>query len=233
MIEAEDFDSGGENFSYHDTDELNIAGDYRTDVGVDIYDRLGDGYHIGNALPGEWYEYSVDVAAVDTYKVVVHTAAPMQGGTFQIRVGDILSPVMTAPNSYSWLTTDTVSVLMILEAGEQIMRFSALSDPLFNIDKIEFMDPHAEPEDSTTFQNNPRESTWMNAFQGPGDQLVIQCGQPVPVSIQIFDISGRMLYSRSDMPATFSIPQSLLCKGICIIQAQAGKKQIRKKVFLH
>jgi hypothetical protein len=60
-IEAEDFDMGGEDFTYHDADVSNIPGKYRPDEGVDIYDRLGTGFHIGNAIAGEWYEYSVDV----------------------------------------------------------------------------------------------------------------------------------------------------------------------------
>ena len=61
IIEAEDFDKGGEDFTYHDADVSNIPGKYRPNEGVDIYDRLGAGFHIGNAIAGEWYEYSVDI----------------------------------------------------------------------------------------------------------------------------------------------------------------------------
>ncbi|MCK4748812.1 MAG: cellulase family glycosylhydrolase, partial [Bacteroidales bacterium] len=37
IIEAEDFDLGGEGIAYHDAESLNIAGEYRPDEGVDIY----------------------------------------------------------------------------------------------------------------------------------------------------------------------------------------------------
>ena len=50
-VEAEDFDEGGEGVSYHDVDERNVPGDYRTSVGLDIYDMNGDGFITGNFSP--------------------------------------------------------------------------------------------------------------------------------------------------------------------------------------
>ena len=60
-VEAEDYDIGGEGLTYHDLDATNIAGAYRPNEGVDIFDRLGDGYQIGNAFPGEWFEFTLNV----------------------------------------------------------------------------------------------------------------------------------------------------------------------------
>ena len=92
-------------------------------MGVDIYDRLGEGYHIGNALPGEWLEYTVDVKSADTFLVKVHTAAPVAGGTYRLQVGELESELMTAPSTFSWLETDTVSTTMTLPEGIKILRF--------------------------------------------------------------------------------------------------------------
>ena len=75
IIEAEDFDKGGEGLAYHDIDASNITGDYRPNEGVDIYDRLGNGYHIGNALTNEWVSYTVAVQTEGWYNVSTQIAA--------------------------------------------------------------------------------------------------------------------------------------------------------------
>src|SRR4030042_5428167 len=132
-IEAENFDIGGEGLTYHEADATNIAGAYRPDEAVDIYDRLGDGYHIGNAIPGEWYEYTVDVESDGEYIMNAYLASLEGGGTFQLKIGEVESDILIAPNTSSWLNTQSVSATMNLIAGEQIMRFSIIGQPLFNM----------------------------------------------------------------------------------------------------
>ena len=138
IIEAEDFDEGGEGFTYHDSDEINLAGKYRTDVGVDIYDRLGEGFHVGNTMPGEWLEYSVNITTEGWYNVSAHIATYNGGGKFQIDVDTVSSAPVTVKASNSPLNTLPNSVKMYLYPGRQIMRFTILEGPSFNIDKIEF-----------------------------------------------------------------------------------------------
>jgi hypothetical protein len=138
VIEAEDFDKGGQGLTYFDTGSTNIAGAYRPNEPVDIYDRGGNGFHIGNALPGEWYEYSVDVKTRGTYEVGFYLASLLGGGKFQVSIGNVFSDTLRAPRTNSWLTTQKVSTTMRLDAGEQIMRFSVIADPLYNIDYYSF-----------------------------------------------------------------------------------------------
>ena len=91
IIEAEHFDYGGEGLAYHDATEVNAPGDFRPNEGVDIYSRGGDGYHIGNAIAGEWYEYSIDVKVEDWYNVTGYIATRSGGGTFKIDVDRCIS----------------------------------------------------------------------------------------------------------------------------------------------
>jgi hypothetical protein len=121
VIEAEDFDKGGQGFTYYDMIANNIAGAYRPNEAVDIYDRNGTGFHIGNALPGEWYEYTVNVKTTGTYEVGFQLASLQGGGKFQIKVGNSVSDTLKAPRTNSWLTTQKVSTKLNLTAGEQIL----------------------------------------------------------------------------------------------------------------
>ncbi len=127
LIEAENFDKGGEGVTYHDLDATNVPGAYRPDEGVDIYDRNGTGFHIGNAQPGEWCEYTVSVANEGDYKADFLLASLQGGGTFKVKIGDVESEILTAPKSNSALTTKAVSTVMNLAAGVQIMRFTILT----------------------------------------------------------------------------------------------------------
>ena len=63
VIQAEDFDQGGEGVAYHDATKGNSGGVYRTNEGVDIEATTdtGAGYDVGNAAAGEWLGYTVNV----------------------------------------------------------------------------------------------------------------------------------------------------------------------------
>ena len=61
-VYAANFDQGGEGVAYHDTDWTNWGGQYR-DTGVDIEFDAEGGYDVGWFDPGEWMNYTVDVAS--------------------------------------------------------------------------------------------------------------------------------------------------------------------------
>src|SRR5215212_2558137 len=59
VIQAENFDEGGEGVAYHDLDAANLGGAYRT-TGVDIEEihATGGGFAVDFAKAGEWTEYT-------------------------------------------------------------------------------------------------------------------------------------------------------------------------------
>jgi hypothetical protein len=61
-IRAEQFDTGGEGVSYHDTDGPNAEPHDRTDTGVDVINRV-----LSYVRAGEWVEYTIDVPADGRY----------------------------------------------------------------------------------------------------------------------------------------------------------------------
>ncbi len=61
MIQAEDYDEGGQIISYSDSDSTNNGGQYRTEEFVDVENCGEGGYNVGWVSGGEWMEYTVNV----------------------------------------------------------------------------------------------------------------------------------------------------------------------------
>ena len=62
VIQAEDFDSGGQGVAYSDIEPTNIGGAYRPAEGVDI-EKVGGITNVGWIRAGEYLKYSVDTTA--------------------------------------------------------------------------------------------------------------------------------------------------------------------------
>lgn len=124
VVEAEDFDEGGEGVAYHDESASNSGGGYRK-TGVDIQrtSDLGGGYNVGWMTAGEWLAYTVQVAAPGTYTLQVRVAAAGEGGRFHVEAGgrDVSGPLVI-PNTGSWQRWTTVKAPVRLSTGVQVLR---------------------------------------------------------------------------------------------------------------
>jgi hypothetical protein len=121
LVEAENYNTGGEGVSYHDSDPGNNGGEYRNDD-VDISSG-GSGYAVGWTYGGEWLEYTVNVARPGTYKLSASVASALSGGSFNIEFNgvDATGPI-TVPNTGGWGSFTSVSTNVTLSAGTQVMR---------------------------------------------------------------------------------------------------------------
>ena len=148
IIEAENFDKGGEGLSFHDSDD-NREGDteYRKDgEGVDFVKGNG-GTAIGYTAKGEWLEYTIDVQEAGTYSYVATVSSGTSGSGFTIGIKSMtntgkpstLATVkvpQTGNNDWSKYTTVEGQLSKDLEVGQQILRITIGNDQC-NIDKIE------------------------------------------------------------------------------------------------
>ena len=145
ILEAENFDGGGEGVTYHDSDNVDEGqSNYRSDNGgVDIGTGNG-GYCIGYTAAGEWLEYTVDVKEAGNYKFTAYVACGSpDGAAFSLGIvkdGNLTNlcsfPVPQTDNG-SWNTYVPIagSVDAPLEKGRQILRLT-VDRPYGNIDKI-------------------------------------------------------------------------------------------------
>ena len=126
--EAENFDNGGQNVAYYDTESANQGGAYRTLEGVDIEACSEGGYNVGWTVAGEWLEYTVNPAA-GTYNIDIRyasTAASTVEVTFSN--GSKTTGNISLASTGGWQTWATVTKTSVaLNAGQQIMGIKVTS----------------------------------------------------------------------------------------------------------
>jgi beta-glucanase (GH16 family) len=125
-IEAEDFDAGVAGAGYKDNDRLNNGSAYRKNVQVDIQYCSEGGHNIGWMETGEWLEYTVTVSKTQNYDIRVRIGSLDGSGRFHVDFnGENKTATLAAPNTGDWQNyTDVVVKDVLLQAGEQVMRFA-------------------------------------------------------------------------------------------------------------
>ncbi len=126
LIQAEDFDHGGEGIGYHDLDNANSGTKYRT-TGVDIEAATdtGGGFDLGYTKAGEWLDYVINVGRTSTYQLDLRVAnAQTTGGKFHIEIDGVnVTGSMQMPNTggaQKWLTISKSGIA--IAAGQHVMR---------------------------------------------------------------------------------------------------------------
>lgn len=119
-IQAGNYDDGGEGVAYHDVDSGNNCGGYRSPSGVDACDPSV----IGWTMPGEWVNYTVDVAATGTYTLEARTATPIDNIRFHVEVDGVdKTGQISVPNTGDWSAIQTTYKTGIrLNAGRRVVR---------------------------------------------------------------------------------------------------------------
>ncbi len=226
-VEAEDYDTGGEGLTFHDLDKQNLGGAYRPDEPVDIYDRLGDGYHIGNALPGEWCEYSIHVERKGLYEIELHTASLQGDGRYQLWIGEQQSDTIRVPVTYSQLETAISSVTMALDSGEMIMRLIVMDGPMFNIDRVVF---HLNTT-STRMARKHHPDLFICQI-GSGELLVTIQGRTDCHRLELIGMGGAMVRSIESPDGESCLSTGGLTPGVYLVRAVTSEGIYHQKTFI-
>lgn len=144
-LQAENYDIGGEGYSYHDTSSNN-EGDasFRTNDGVDIV-KGNNGKAIGYTDADEWLEYTVNVKETGKYTCEAVVSSGTTGSKFIVqRVKGTTKTLLatfdvpqTANNDWGTYTTLSKDITTTLTAGEQVFRIT-IKGKQCNIDKLIF-----------------------------------------------------------------------------------------------
>jgi endoglucanase len=137
LIEAENYDQGGENTGYHDTSAGNESGEYRKDD-VDVGGNGSGGYAVSSIDMGEWLEYTVDATA-GSYYIEARVASALGGGSFHIAFdGKDTTGKISFTRTGGSLSWETLKIGPIaLAAGKKTMRVT-MDTRSFNIDWFRF-----------------------------------------------------------------------------------------------
>jgi hypothetical protein len=153
LIEAEDFNKGGEGVGYHDTDTINNGGLYRKTEGVDIQSCSEGGFDVYNTVAGEWLKYTIDVDSTATYMMDVRVSC-LLASSFHVEFDGVGTGLITVPatgGSTSWKSF-TVSGIS-LSAGQHEMRIYLDKGNLY-INNVTLSLDSSAPVDNTISLNN-------------------------------------------------------------------------------
>lgn len=163
-IEVENYDTGGEGVAFHDPTPSNQNRVYRADaVGIAPTTDAGRGYLLAWNAPGEWLNYSVNVAATAVYTLDIRFAT-LNGGTVHLSVdGQTASHEIRLRSTGGWNTWQTFSTPGIqLTAGQHVLRltFDTANDPRVGVACVNWMRLRDDPAVSA------RTAWWRNAKYG-------------------------------------------------------------------
>ncbi len=137
-IEAEDYDTGCPGDAYHDSDEINQGGRYRTNEGVDIDTCSEGGYTLGWTSAGEWTAYTVNVDKTADYNVSFFIATTSDNAKLHLECdGENKTGVVSIPNTNGFQSWQVVKKNIKLDAGQHVLKLVIDGGPL-NVDKMEF-----------------------------------------------------------------------------------------------
>ncbi|MDC0712508.1 family 43 glycosylhydrolase [Stigmatella sp. ncwal1] len=137
VVQAEEYDNGGQGVAFSDGSPQNEGGAYRTGEAVDVGGIPGGGYHVGWVSSAEWLEYTVNVATSGTYTVSARVATQTaNGSSLRIAFDGQQVGTLAVPNTGEWQTYTTVSTQVNLQAGTHVIqvRFG----DAFNLDHLTF-----------------------------------------------------------------------------------------------
>jgi hypothetical protein len=147
IIEAADYDEGGEGLAYHDNDASNNGGQYRGSEGVDIEncsegmgagDSPGGAYNVGWTGGGEWMNYTVDIKEAGTYDVETRFAGGGGDGRIRLKIDGVdVSGVIQMWYTGGWQNWAGVHTTVTLPAGIHVLRCATENDG-FNVHRFIF-----------------------------------------------------------------------------------------------
>ncbi len=192
VIQAEDFDEGGEGSAYHDADAANQGGSLYRSEGVDIVSWAG-GERIGWTANGEWLHYTINVPAAGSYRAVLRLSGDGVIGTARLRFsGGQQSELILVGGNGSWdAMVERVSEPFVLPAGVQVMQLDIVQAG-FDLDSIEFL--LVQPANTAPIVANPIAS--QNATYGTVFSFTVPAN-----TFSDADAGQTLSYNASGLPA--------------------------------
>ena len=231
IVEAEDYDEGGQGVSFSDKDYVNEGDTYRTD-GVDIVainkatcgTSLCTGYAIGYTQADEWLEYTLDIKKSAKYGLTTNVATPFENSSMQLLIDGkaitdtiIFDKTDTAWNIYKNFTLDSVSI----DSGKHILKI-LITGAYLNVDWIQFSTSESNiPKDSvskdSTTKDKPskKDSTNKATKQGTSIRNITLSHQANnEYAYDVFNMDGTHICRIEGAFANSGIKDALISRGV-------------------
>src|ERR1700728_4171445 len=125
VVQAENYDTGGQGVAYNVTSTNGTGNSYRSDgIDLETTSDTGGGYDLGWTSGGQWFRYTVNAASAGSYTVSFRVAAP-SAVTDALHLasasGAHLSGNVSIPAPGGWQNWSTVTATVELAAGQQTL----------------------------------------------------------------------------------------------------------------
>lgn len=191
-IQAEDYDIGGMENAYTDTDASNRGGAYRMGEAVDIEENGQGGYSVGFIQDEEWLEYTVSVAEADTFDLGFKVASQgFQGNISLYLNNELLVSGITTVSTGGWYTWENIVVSEVpFPEGEHVLRLFFNSGS-FNLDEIRF----DRSRNSVGFFESLNESSLVKIYPNPfNDSIRIESTSTSKFThFKVFNDQGKLV----------------------------------------
>ncbi len=211
IINATDYDYGGEGVAYHDVEPENLGDGLRQDEGVDTQFSDNGGPNTGWIISGEWLEYTVSVNESREYSISVRVASNISGarGPLNVLANGESRAVLQVPNTNAWDQFTTIETNINLLEEDTLIRLEMGAGD-FNIGDISFGDPIL----STGIQSVHSVKVFPNPFL---DQITIESAEPL-FGLRILDATGQLILTmKGEGRAQLQIQTGFLSSGVYIV----------------
>jgi len=193
VVEAENFDAGCPDSSYHDVDASNQGGKYRTTSSVDIETCTAGGYNVGYIEKDEWLNYKVNVKSSGLYKVSVSVAAMTAGGKFKLQMDGVdVSNEIAVPATGGWQTWMNVDVNDINLTAKNASNLRLyFTNGGFNLNKLTFTNTVTGVEDDYI---QPK----LSIFPNPATDYITILGKISGSKVLVVNMLGENLFETED-----------------------------------
>jgi len=175
VVEAEDFDIGGNGVAYGDDGVGNTGGQYRPDDDVDIWATFGgEGWTVGGTRGGEWLEYEIDVATAGSYWFDVRVASGFANpGEIVVSVDGVRVGSLAIESNGWWAFEDRFIGARDLDAGAASVRVAFTGEGQINFDSFRIY-PEPPPTPTPTSTPLPTPTPQQAPFRAHAVPGVIQ-----------------------------------------------------------
>lgn len=197
MIEAEDYDQGGEGVAYHDTTAANHGNaDYRKDEAVDLWNVTEDIIKVGSVATGEWLHYTHDFLLSGEYEFTFYLATPNDNATMKFYIDGVEQTEIKSANTGGYRDFQEFKhTVKGIEAGEHVIKLEFTAESL-DIDKffIEHIDPYSKLDAVTYTATTDKKFSCSWDVQDAADFY----------EVQIYNLERKTLIQLGENGATFA-----------------------------
>jgi len=213
LIEAENYDLGGQDIAYWDSDNGNSGGQYRQDdVDLEITHDTGGGYNVGWTVDGEWLAYTVDVIK-NKLDIEVRIASKFSDGRITFMLDADTLDSVAIPNTGDWQSWQSLILEDVeFEIGPNKILKLLITNGNFNINWIKFTSGGMS---GITNYNLPTEFALEQNFPNPfNPTTIIRYSLPKSsqVRLEIFNLLGqnvRTLIDTKQQPGLHHVEWSI------------------------